>query len=99
MIGLGLMAIVGVACQEASDDQKEALPVSCEDMDNLRPSDLNLRQTYGYVEVTPVQDQLCSNCNLYLPYSHLKACGSCLLFKGPVKEGAYCTSWTPQVEG
>ncbi|RCR66534.1 high-potential iron-sulfur protein [Larkinella punicea] len=71
----------------------------CEDYSGLSEGDLKTRQGLGYVTQSPSPDKQCSNCNLWLPPAAGKACGGCMLFKGPVYATANCTYWAPQVKG
>lgn len=86
--------------KEANTDaqSKNEKPVSsCDDLTGVSESDLAVREKLGYVEESPIADNLCHNCNLYLPPKDGQACGGCMLFKGPVFSDAYCTYWAPKV--
>jgi hypothetical protein len=69
----------------------------CDDFEGMSENDLALRQKFGYVDKSPIPENQCNNCNLYLPASPAKDCGGCMLFKGPVYSSAYCTYWAPRV--
>jgi hypothetical protein len=71
---------------------------SCSDLQGLPEEELNKRKQLGYVEESPVDENSCDNCQLYLPPNPERKCGGCQLFKGPVKENAYCTYWAPRIE-
>ncbi|MBX3253199.1 MAG: hypothetical protein KF862_03570 [Chitinophagaceae bacterium] len=81
------------------DAQKENKAASaadpCSDYTGLTEDDIKARQHLGYVEVSPVSDRQCSNCNLWLPPPAGNPCGKCQLFKGPVEPGGHCTYWAP----
>jgi hypothetical protein len=68
----------------------------CSDLSGLDEAEVNKRKTLGYLEVTPIADNTCGNCQLYLPARQNSKCGGCQLFKGPVLENAYCTYWAPR---
>lgn len=68
----------------------------CTDLSGLDDAEVNKRKTLGYLEETPITDNTCGNCQLYLPAQQNKKCGGCQLFKGPVLENAYCTYWAPR---
>ncbi|MBX2816614.1 MAG: high-potential iron-sulfur protein [Saprospiraceae bacterium] len=51
------------------------------------------------MEVSPLEESSCQNCNLWLPSQNDLPCGGCTLFAGPVAAEGYCTYWAPQVEG
>ncbi len=69
----------------------------CNDLSGVSKNDIDLRQKLGYVKESPIPDNQCNNCNLYLPPGVDKDCGGCMLFKGPVYLSGYCTYWAPQV--
>ena len=97
-LGFGYLTSFWMACgAKEPSDSASATPASCDDLSSLSDIDLKYRKSYAYVDSSPISDQLCSNCNLFLPHKELKNCGNCLLFKGPVKGDGYCTSWAPQV--
>ncbi|WP_158861356.1 high-potential iron-sulfur protein [Lunatibacter salilacus] len=96
-IGGGLLAI---SCgSEKSSSYDLAGVTSCDDLEGLPEEEINKRKQLGYVEETPIDDNTCDNCQLYLPPTPERKCGGCQLFKGPVKEKAYCTYWAPRIEG
>lgn len=70
---------------------------SCEDFSGVSEAELQKRKSLGYVEKSPIADNQCQNCNLWLPPAGDQECGGCTLFKGPVYSEAYCTYWAPQV--
>ena len=70
---------------------------SCDDLSGVSENDIALREKLGYVKESPINDNKCNNCNLYLPPAAGKECGGCMLFKGPVYAEGYCTYWAPQV--
>lgn len=67
----------------------------CRDYTGLTEDDVKARQKLGYVEVSPINDRQCGNCNLWLPPPAGAPCGKCQLFKGPVETGGHCTYWVP----
>ena len=69
----------------------------CGDLTDVNEKDIALREKLGYVKESPLPDNQCQNCNLYLPPKEGQACGGCMLFKGPVYASAYCTYWAPKV--
>lgn len=101
MITLGLLALSGCGDRKNNSSQDQPLdqePVSsCDDLKGINENDLALRKKLGYVEKSPIADNQCENCNLFLPPKPDQACGGCMLFKGPVFTGAYCTYWAPKV--
>jgi len=69
----------------------------CNDMTGVSEDELAKRKQFGYVEKTPIPENTCRNCQLFIPPEEEGGCGACLLFKGPVLDDAYCTYWAPQV--
>jgi len=84
--------------EELGDGEKEAyVGDPCKDMTGVSQEELAKREQFGYVEKTPIPENTCDNCQLYIPSEEEGGCGACLLFKGPVLDKAYCTYWAPQV--
>lgn len=64
---------------------------------DLAESDLNVRESVGYVAESPEADKICKNCRFYQPDKFEGACGGCQLFvNGAVAPGGYCKSWAAQ---
>jgi hypothetical protein len=86
---------------ETSDEKSVEAPVEasastgdpCTDFSQVEASELEKRKALGYVEKSPIPDNLCENCKLYIPGQPGSNCGGCQLFKGPVFLDAYCTYW------
>ena len=85
------------ACGEAKKQQEAYEGDPCEDLRSVSEAELAKRKSFGYVSETPIADNQCSNCNLYLPPKEAQACGKCILFEGPVKARGYCTYWALKV--
>ena len=60
---------------------------------NISESELEKRKKFGYMDESTVPDSHCGNCSLFIPPDSGKACGGCLLFKGPVRPTGYCTQY------
>ncbi len=69
----------------------------CVDLTGVSENDIELRKKFAYVKQSPITDNQCNNCNLYLPPKDGGSCGGCMLFKGPVYPSGYCTYWAPKV--
>ena len=78
------------APSEFSDDP-------CSNLSGVSAEEIKKRNDLAYVPESPIPDNQCNNCNLYLPPKEEQACGGCMLFKGPVQAGGYCTYWAPTV--
>jgi hypothetical protein len=81
--------------QENTSNSKPGDP--CNDFSGVSESELNKRNTLGYVKEAPVPDKQCNVCKLYLPPKKNERCGGCMLFKGPVEGNGSCTYWAPLV--
>lgn len=77
------------------DSEKSHKPTSCKDLTGVSKEEIEKRQRLGYVDETPIPDNECGNCKLYLPPGEGETCGGCSLFKGPVEENGYCTYYAP----
>lgn len=93
---------VSSKCREkkVKDSDKAATGDSqdpCSDLSSVPESDVELRRKFAYVKESPIADNHCHNCNLYLPPKDASPCGSCMLFKGPVNANGYCTYWAPKI--
>lgn len=84
---------------KTAEKKSEHVPTQCDDYTGLEENDLKLRENFGYVTESPLEESHCKNCNLYKPAAEGHTCGGCTLFKGPVFENAYCTYWAPIVNG
>ncbi|HLU89780.1 MAG TPA: high-potential iron-sulfur protein [Cyclobacteriaceae bacterium] len=95
-----IMSSCGSKSSEETVDETMEEVVSgdpCADLSGLSESDLAQREQLGYVKKTPIPEEFCGNCQLYIPPKTDSDCGGCMLFKGPVYKEAYCTYWAPQI--
>lgn len=84
------------APQAATPPQASAAaPDPCDDLTGVSPGEIEKRKKLAYVNKSPLADSRCGNCSLYVPPADGKPCGGCMLFKGPVRAGGYCTYWAP----
>jgi hypothetical protein len=99
--GLGICLTLLASCgkkKAVPENRSAGVPVdACDDLEGVPQSDVDLRQKFGYVKKSPVPENECNNCNLYLPPKAEEKCGGCMLFKGPVFLEAYCAYWAPRV--
>jgi len=97
-----LLLAGGVGCGEKRDadqavPEPQATADPCSDLSGVSKNDIELRAKFAYVNESPIADNQCTNCNLFLPPREGEKCGGCLLFKGPVNPSGYCTYWAPKV--
>lgn len=84
---------------DQTTQQAQATPQKnpCDDLTGVSAGDIEKRRKLAYVNKTPIPDNHCSNCTLFLPPGKDKPCGGCMLFKGPVRTEGYCAYWAPIV--
>jgi hypothetical protein len=87
----------GSGKEESKTETAAAEPANCRDISGVSKEDLTVREKLAYVNESPIPDNQCHNCNLYLPPGKDKKCGGCMLFKGPVEADGYCTYWAPKI--
>ena len=80
-----------IACKSP----KKKTSNSCQDLSDLKDSELTVRNQLGYVDQSPFEDRTCANCQLFVASEQAVDCGSCLAMKGPVMNQGYCTVWAP----
>lgn len=100
LLAAGAIAFTG--CGKKEEKKEDATTTlnpedPCGDLSNVSEEDIAVREKFGYVKESPLPDNQCLNCNLYLPPKSGEPCGGCMLFKGPVYAEAYCTYWAPKV--
>jgi hypothetical protein len=95
LLGSGAIANDKNRLDAPDQDPKQVKKDPCDDMTGVSPAELAKRKKLAYVTKSPIEDNHCSNCALYLRPAKGKACGGCVLFKGPVRPTAYCAYWAP----
>ena len=85
----------GNAGKSPDAEDKKPAPTSCRDLTGISAEEIEKRKKLGYVDESPIADNKCNNCKLYLPPGSEGGCGSCTLFKGPVEAEGYCTYYAP----
>lgn len=79
--------------EKQTDKKNTQAKDTCNDLSEVSEAELKKRNSLGYVIKSPNPDNFCGNCSLYLPPKEGKACGGCLLFKGPVYKEGHCVQW------
>ena len=95
------MALISGGCNNTSNEKKEKADASadpCTDLSTLNENDLATRKNFNYIDVSPLKDKTCSQCNLYISSEPNNSCGKCMLFKGPVQSTGSCTYWTQKTD-
>ena len=80
-----------IACQAPEKEPSS----SCQDLSDLKESELAVRDQLGYVDQSGFEDRSCKNCQLFVKADKDSICGNCLAMKGPVMDQGYCTVWAP----
>lgn len=98
LAGLGFSSFVagcgGGEQGPPTENQERSEPLAeCEDISGLTDQEVLVRESLGYVAVSPNPNQTCSNCRFYTKPAGGEVCGGCQLFAGPVNAGGYCNSW------
>jgi hypothetical protein len=96
LLGVSTLTFLG-ACTHKAKKYDLAQVEECDDLEGLDEAEIAKRKQLGYTEETPIRENTCGNCQLYLPPKEGQSCGGCQLFEGPVFEEAYCTYWAPRV--
>jgi len=65
----------------------------CSDTSGLKPEEIQLRTTLGYVDKSTQPDKLCETCVQWKPAPGEGQCGGCNLLKGSIHPKGYCNSW------
>lgn len=94
-----LAGALAIACAGKKPDAEQAAHdvTSCDDLSQVSEQDRATRRKLGYMKESPIADNQCQNCNLYLPPKAGHSCGGCMLFQGPVYPTGYCTYWAAKV--
>lgn len=74
------------------------MPEGCTDASGLTQDQLNTREGLGYVDDSPHPENVCDNCQFWLPAEAGGNCGGCVVVPGPIDPEGYCNSWAPQTE-
>lgn len=77
----------------SSDPKTPPAPQNTQDSSAMTKEDIDKRRMLGYVDKTPIAENHCSNCALYMLPKEGSKSGGCQLFKGPVNANGYCTYW------
>jgi len=76
------------------EGRKQGTPADpCNDLSGVSDEEIRKRQSLGYATKSPIQENYCGNCGLYIPPGTENSCGGCLLFKGPVYKEGHCAQW------
>jgi len=94
------LASCGAKKEQSDSKVEEKTEVDpCSDLSQLSQEDIEIRENFEYVDQTPIPEQRCDNCELWIAPAEGKKCGGCQIMNGPVKAKGYCTAWIAQESG
>lgn len=88
-------ATVLAACGGSStrgDDNAASRDLFCNDTSALTETEVTLRESLQYVELSSAEGQNCRNCEQY-EYVGSGECGTCLVVPGPINPEGWCNVW------
>lgn len=65
----------------------------CTDLTDLSESQIQLRDTYGYVDKSDDPDMICKVCEFWTEPAAGGFCGGCTLMAGPIHPAGTCDSY------
>ena len=96
---LSFMSCSGKKDTSDTADQSKTQLDPCNDLSQLSPEDLEIRENFEYVTQTVKPEERCDNCELWVVPADTGQCGGCQIMKGPIKAEGYCTAWIAQENG
>ena len=89
-ISLGGATLLGLgACGKSGDQQ-----LVCNEPGQLSDSDMSMRTSLGYADVSPNPGEVCGGCQYFTAQGSGGGCGSCQLLPGQVSSEGRCNSWS-----
>jgi hypothetical protein len=73
--------------------KQSVVSAACTDTSTLTAADKETRKSLAYVDVSPMANQTCQNCSIYVEASKAGQCGTCHLLKGDIAAEGYCNAW------
>lgn len=87
------------SCNSSSKEDEEKNKIrkegECDDLTGIAEKEIKKRQALNYVDQTPIPENSCENCALYIAPGKEGECGGCMLFEGPVSKEGYCVQYQP----
>jgi hypothetical protein len=72
---------------------KKVPALNCTDTTGLSATDVTVRTTLAYVDVSTEPGKSCSNCQQFVAPAAAGTCGTCKVLKGPINPTGYCKSF------
>jgi hypothetical protein len=85
---VGALAALGAAC-----GKERAKALICTDTTGLSPTDVQIRTTLAYVDISTEPGKSCTNCQQFVVAPAARSCGTCKVLKGPINPSGYCKSF------
>lgn len=82
-----------VAAFGAAACVKKAATLSCTDTTGLSPTDLQIRATLAYTDISTEAGKICANCQQFVLPPSPGTCGTCKVVKGPINPAGNCKSF------
>jgi hypothetical protein len=89
-----LGAFVLAACSK-TDKGAAGKVAGCTDTSALSSSDLQVRTTLAYADLSADATKACSRCAQFEP-AGADACGACRILRGPINPTGTCKAFTPR---
>jgi hypothetical protein len=77
-------------------DKNAFVSLSCTDTTALTPSELQIRNSLAYTDLSPQPEKACEKCLHFLPGPQ-NACGTCRMLKGPIHPKGTCKSFVGKI--
>jgi hypothetical protein len=82
--------LLGLGACGKSEDQA----LVCNEPGQLSDSDVSMRTSLGYADVSPNPAEVCGGCQYFTAEGSGGGCGSCQLLPGQVSSKGRCNSWS-----
>jgi len=89
-ISLGSVTFLGLTACGGSNNQQSV----CNEPGQLSDSEISMRTSLGYDDVSPTPGEVCGGCAYFTPAGSDGGCGSCRLLPGQVNGAGRCNSWS-----
>ena len=86
-------AFGAVAALLVTGCSKKAPALNCTDTTGLSATDVTIRTTLAYVDVSTEPGKTCSGCQQFVAPPAPGACGTCKVLKGPINPTGNCKSF------
>ena len=86
-------ALVPLAALLVTGCSKKAPALNCTDTTGLSATDVTIRTTLAYVDVSTEPGKSCSNCQQFVAPPAPGTCGTCKVLKGPINPTGNCKSF------